>query len=329
MKPPEFQFSQFNPFPLDDVGVMDRQDIENSESVSFEWVFKYLFTDKNGNHVHEYVFPNSYDILNCGGYIDKLLKYRDQRLLEHFRSQGVNIEALQSDDFPILNHRSPQLDLIIYEIITTLLKDDPKRRISLFDHGCTVAEHFDMLDIMLRASSDDCLQAKDVISYCGVDAYALLIAAAKIMHLDVPEEHFQLISAEGSEFDLPAFSFDVALSVGVINQVEKPLQALENMIRLVKKAVVLAIWITAEEEGYWTVFHRGSRQYCFSFNDLRKVKGIHPDGRFLVADFTPETEATQVGHFVGMGKERIKNIGSYHLIYTTSDLSLDYPQLSI
>jgi len=143
---------------------------------------------------------------------------------------------------------------------------------------------------MLRASSDDCLQAKDVMSYCGVDAYALLIAAAKIMHLDVPEEHFQLVSAEGSNFDLPASSFDIALSVGVVNQVANPLQALEKMIRLVRKAVVLAIWITAEEEGYWTVFHRGSRQYCFSFNDLCKVKGIHPDGRFLIADFTPETD---------------------------------------
>ena len=93
-------------------------------------------------------------------------------------------------------------------------------RVSLFDHGCTVAEHFDLLDVLLQAVGPD--RARDVLHYIGLDISAMLLSAARLLHSDVKEEHFQLIRAEGSSVRLPERAFDLALTVELSTMFSTP-----------------------------------------------------------------------------------------------------------
>jgi hypothetical protein len=278
---------------------------------------KYQFCDTQGQVIHEYHLPGSPEIQNCGGYVDKLIKYRDPSLLEHLRVAGISKESFNSPAFPILATRSPQLDLLLFTLIRDIRIRTGDVRVSLFDHGCSVAEHFDLLDVMLQAVGPD--RARDVLHYIGLDISALLLSAARLLHSDVKEEHFQLIRAEGSSVRLPERAFDLALTVGVINHVADPSGTIKQLLQSIRCAAVMALWVTMEENGFYAINHSGNSTYFFSRNDLADLKKANPDGRFLVADFIPERQSSQRRSYVGIDETREDTLGCYHLVFTRLD----------
>src|SRR5262249_42089559 len=194
--------------------------------------------------------------------------YRDPALRAYLEKHGVSSESFQSQDFPILRTRAPQLDLLLLRLIRHLRSTRGLSRVSLLDHGCTVAEHYDLLDLLLSASSQGREDAASVLSYCGLDYSAILLGAAHSLHLAADQNHFRLMQAEGSSFTAAPGEFDLALSVGVINHVADGMGAMEKLIRATRYAVVMAAWLTAEEEGFWATNHAGVPAYFFSRRDL-------------------------------------------------------------
>jgi SAM-dependent methyltransferase len=288
-----------------------------SALVALDIQCKYQFVDKTGAVFHEYVIPGSADIHNCGGYVDKVLQYRDPSLLAHLQEKGVSAVSCSDPDFPLLVTRSPQLDLLLLALIQHLLSAGQSERVSILDHGCTVGEHWDLLDVMLRAAADK--RAADVLTYCGIDRSPLVLATARALHADVQPEHFRLILAEGSEFDVPNGAFDLSLSVGVVNHVADPMAGLGRLLDATRHAAVLALWVTSEEEGFWALNHSGVGNYFFSRRDLAKLQHGRTGGRFLVADFIPEGMSSQGRSYIGIDEEKERSLGCYHLVYTTLD----------
>lgn len=275
---------------------------------------KYQFIDSSGAVRHEYGLPGTPEIQNCGGYFDKVAKYRDPALLAHFKSSGVNAESLSAAAFPILATRSPQLDYLIFRLVQLLRKRDGGRRISLFDHGCSVAEHYDLIDTMLQADSAE--RARDVLDYCGLDMSALLLHTARMLHAEVPLDLFRLVRAEGSNLDFADRSFDITLTVGVVNHVVNPPQTLSKLLKCARHAAVMALWVTSEGKGFYAINHSGANAYFFSRNDLARVQEENPDGKFYVAAYIPETDSSQRRSYVGIDAERERSLGSYHLVFS-------------
>jgi hypothetical protein len=288
---------------------------------------KYQFLDEAGAVFHEYPVPGSPEIQNCGGYIDKVAKYRDPALIDYLRQSGVSKESFASSEFPILATRSPQLDLLLFRLIRHLRRREPGVRIGLFDHGCSVAEHFDLLDAMLEASGEG--RARDVLSYVGLDISPLLLTAAKVLHSDADPEHFRLIRAEGSALEFPDRAFDLSLTVGVVNHVADPPATIAHLLRGVRHAAVMALWVTSKEEGFHALNHTGASTYFFSENDLARLQAAHPDGRFLVADFIPEKQSSQTSSYINVDEAEEETLGCYHLVFTRlKDPPFDLQQLA-
>lgn len=313
-----FELEPYDPCPLTASGVLDEAG-RNAQLVSLDIQSKYLFVDQGGNKYHEYFVPGTPDIQNCGGYVDKVIQYRDQALLDFLSASGVTPEAFAGSPFAILRTRSPRLDLLLFALIDHLLAQRPGRRVGLLDHGCTVAEHYDLLDVMLRATSGGARAAADVLSYCGLDKSSMLLAIARMLHPRVAPEHFRLVQAEGSAFEFKDREFDLSLSVGVINHVAQPVDALRKLLAATRIACVLAIWVTLEGEGFWAFNHSGVPNYFFSRDDLARLRTSRPDMRAFSAGFTPETEASQKRSYVGIGEDKTRALGSYHLVFSTLD----------
>jgi hypothetical protein len=79
---------------------------------------------------------------------------------------------------------------------------------------------------------------------------------------------------------------------------------------------VMALWTTAERDGFHAINHSGVSTYFFSRNDLAELQEANPDGRFLVADFIPEHESSQRRSYVGVDESQEKALGCYHLVFT-------------
>jgi len=302
--------------------------LKGSNLIALNIEAKYRFATPDGVLFHEYLLPSTPEIQNCGGYVDKVLKYRAPSLREHFRKSGVTAGALADERFPILQTRSGQLDLLIWELIKQRLQQVPGSAISLFDHGCSAGEHIDLLDAMLQA--DPGVRASEVLNYTGLDISPLLLNAAKLLHADFPDGRFRLLQSEGAAFDLPPASVDIALSVGVINHCASPLVALTKLIAGARCATVVSIWVTSEPAGFWAFNHNGIPNYFFSAADLKFARGATGQGRYLVAAYVPESMSTQKKSYVGIGAERERHLGSYHLLYDAAgSLSLDLPNLQL
>ncbi len=306
-----FRLEPYDPCPPAQTGALDASTAED-QVVSLDIQSKYLFVD-------EYVVPGTPDVQNCGGYVDKVIQYRNPELLAYLSSQRVSAEAFSNSPFPILQTRSPQLDLILFALIERLRKGRPDGRVSLLDHGCTVAEHYDLLDAMLQASSGAARTAPNTLNYCGLDKSSMLLSIARMLHSKVQEEHFRLVRAEGSAFEFRDQEFDLSLSVGVINHVAQPLEALKKLLAATRVACVLAIWVTLEGDGFWAFNHSGVPNYFFSRDDLARLRDSRPGMRAFTAGFTPEMEASQKRSYVGIGEEKTSALGSYHLVFSTLD----------
>src|SRR5262249_32089395 len=106
--------------------------------------------------------------------------------------------------------------------------------------------------------------------------------------------------------------------------------AMEKLIRATRYAVVMATWLTAEEKGFWATAHSGVPFYFFSRRDLLQLQPLHPKGRFLLTDFIPESQSTQPNSYVGVSPDRLEQIGSGNLIYTSlTDSPGNYPVLEL
>ena len=319
-----FRLEPFDPCPLRPTGALDEAAATGNQLLALDIQSKFMFVDDNGDVYHEYPVPGTPDVQNCGGYVDKVIQYRDQALFDYLRVRGVSKESFAAGDFPILQTRSPKLDLLLFELALRLREERGKERVSLLDHGCTVAEHFDLLDVMLRASSEGVLRASDVLSYCGLDKSSMLLTVARLLHPMVPESRFRLVLAEGSSFDFDDGAFDLSLSVGVVNHVADPAAALSKLARATRYACVLALWMTSERDGFWAVNHSGVPNYFFSRADLAQVLKNRGEGRFVEAEFIPETASSQARSYIGMGEQRTRTLGSSHLVFTTLD-NLPFP----
>ena len=291
----------------------ERSSNSSGTIISLDIHTKIVFQNVDGSNLHEYFLPSNRHIQNCGGYIDKLIKYRSPEI------RMAVLELVKSgdkkDQLPdILQGRSILVDTIIAEMIERFVGENPTKRAKIFDHGCTVAEHYEMLDQMLYARSG--LTNAQCISYFGLDVSPLVLSAARMLHPSAPKEHFHLALAEGSDISMPENSMDFSMSIGVINHVQKPLQALERLIEVTRYATIVVIWVTGENEGFWATNHSGIPNYFFSVSDLKKLSGRHSSkGNFYFLDFTPETSSTQPSSYVGLSNEKISQMGSYTMIF--------------
>lgn len=315
---PHFDLQSFDPCPLSDKGILEAGgDAAGSNLLALDISARYIFFDANGEIFHEYPLPSDADIHNVGGYVGKVIKYRDPALLEHFKRSGVTVGALKESPFPILTSRSPQLDLVLFQLIERLRAEHGLDRVSLFDLGCTVGEHWDLLNTMLLASEPDGGGSATMLSYCGLDKSSLLLTIAYLLHADVRRDHFRLIHAEGSSFDLPDSTFDLSLSVGVINHVAEPVSALVKLIRATRFATVIALWVTEEETGFWCTIHSGLPFYVFAQNEFREIEQRNPNGRFHLLDYIPEMQSSQERSFIGLGEDRLRRMGCAHLLFSS------------
>lgn len=303
---------------IDPVGRAVVDPSEQSESAALFAVTiedKYEFYDADGETFHSHTIGGEPDFDTCGGYVGKVIDYRDPRLYDHLAANGVSRESFGSNGFPLLATRSPQLDLVIFGALQLARESFSLDRVALFDLGCTVAEHYDLLDVMFRVTSGGREGASDVLSYHGLDRSSQLLSFARVLHQSVPTEHFVLRQQEGSAFEYADDEFDFSLSVGVVNHVADPRLALEKLIRITRYGCVLALWHTRGPEAKWAINHRGVPSYFFADADLAEMEELG-GGRFYVADFVPEFQSSQQASYVNVTAEEIEELGSYHIVYT-------------
>ena len=306
-----FRFHKIDPVPISNRDSLKAKN-NSQQIVALDVVNKYVFYDKQGIVFHEYALPSDPDIYNCGGYADKVSKYRDPLLLEHLQIHGVTETALSSPNFPILSSQSPKLDLILFRIIKSLLDQKRSERVTLFDLGCTVAEHYDLLDVFFQAEGG-C--AETSLSYTGLDQSSLLLSTARLMHPDLSPAQFKLIKSEGSRFEMLPGCYDVGLSVGVINHVAKPHTALKKLLTGCRWAVVVQLWVTKKDDGVWHLNHSGIPFYFFSKKDLSAL-GKEAGMQICLGEFTPQEENSQVNSFLGISNATMKTLGSYQVVFT-------------
>jgi len=171
------------------------------------------------------------------------------------------------------------------------------------------AEHYEMLNQTLSAYCG--LSVAESLTYIGLDNAPFALSAARLLHRNVVPDDFRLILAEGSDIALADDSVDFAMSVGVVNHVHHPLETLHKLLRITRTALVLVIWVTGEEEGFWAYNHAGLACYFFSVRDLAALGTKYRDkGAFYYADFTPERSSTQPNSYVGISDERLDLLGS-------------------
>jgi hypothetical protein len=275
---------------------------------------KYQFLTEQGELFHEYGFFTDRHIQNCGGYVDKLLKYRSPEVINFILRNQPSLELFRGSPFPVLHGRSAHIDLILVDLIDSYRRQYGVDRVSLLDHGCSVAEHFDLLDLIFRVKQNR--KAQDFLSYYGLDVSPLVLSAAKLLHNALLGNHFRLILGEGSKIPLPDKSIDFSISVGVVNHVERPLEALDSLVKVTRGALVMAIWVTQEPKGFWAVNHSGVSNYFFAGADLARFTEKHSKEKFFSAEFVAEHDSSQPSSYVGLSEERVSRIGSYILVLT-------------
>ena len=313
-----FQFINSDP-PLNAI-TMDDSVSSHRSMIALDIQTKLQFRFENGAIFHEYEYPSDRNIQNCGGYIDKLMKYRSKPVREAVFTMFLPNAKLP--DLPVLKGRSILVDILLTKMIDRFSRNNIGVKAKLFDHGCTVAEHYEMINQMLAALCNG--SASEMLSYCGLDISPLALCAARILHPIPSPNDFRLILAEGSDIALPANSMDFSMSIGVANHVHNPLQALEKLFELTRCGVVLVLWITGESQGFWAINHSGIPNYFVSIKDLHKFALRYAaKGTFYFADFTPEKSSTQPSSYFGISEKRIDHLGSYTLVFCGQDYAVE------
>lgn len=116
----KFELQQFDPCPVSSKGIFDDDAESGKQVLALDIQSKYLFVDETGSTYHEYPVPGTSEIQNCGGYVGKVIQYRDPALAAFLRERGVSTETFARPEFPILHTRSPKLDLAFFALIRHL-----------------------------------------------------------------------------------------------------------------------------------------------------------------------------------------------------------------
>lgn len=314
VRAPAQAFVEIDPAPPRRTGDLV-QTATSGALIAIEATQEFLFFSEAGLPLHRYELPDHSDILNCGGYIDKLLKYRDPALADHLMAAGATRASFADPRFPLLATRSPQIDLLILRAALHLLRTEPARRVKIFDLGCTVAEHYDLLDLMLKAESNGRFTAERNMQYCGLDVSALALAAARTLHADLPADRFRLVLQEGSQAQIDARAYDISFSIGVINNLKEPVEGTIRLLNGTSFVSCLACWVCAQEKGVWLTSHHASPMYVFGAEDLRRIER-ETGMALLVGDFIPESASTQQRHFAEVSEAALDGLGSYHFLLT-------------
>jgi len=311
-----FVLTRFDPCPLSQENVLDSGS-DSKALIAMDVRSKYYFVDDKGEFFHEYEIPSNADIHNCGGYVDKIVKYRDPALKQYLTEQGVTDEAFHTDRFPILATRSPQCDLILYRLMMFVKEHSDKDKISLFDLGCTVSEHWDFLNLLIDVGSRGQEDAATLMTYYGLDKSQMLLGVSRLMHDWVEAEHFNLLRADGTDFDFADHFFDFSLTIGVVNHVARPKEALAKLIKATRYAVVAVIWVTLDEQGYESFTHSLLPYYCFTLKELQEIGSDNGEGKWYITDYVPESKGSQQKSLIGVGTDNTSELGSLHLLYTS------------
>lgn len=323
------KFKNFVPMLFNQRSIFKKEN-KNSELIAIDRSIESIFSFNSVSNDHSYRYPDNSDILNCGGYLDKLSKYRSIEIQNFLWKKGISKLTFSSKKFPLLNSRSPQLDLLALKVIIFLLDFNKQKRVKFLDMGCTVCEHFDLLDLMLKISSNNKYSGKENLYYHGVDISPLVIAAAKIFHSDLTDDCFKLEINEGSSINFEQNSYSISLCVGVMHNLKHPVEGTINLISASEDACILALWVCDNLNGIWVTSHHASPFYLFGKKDLHKLKETFPKKQFFVDSFVPEELSTQQNHFVGIDEKDVKNIGCYHLVITNKeDLFKDLDRLEL
>lgn len=321
----EFDTYQFN--DIEGESLVEGSPSSGTSLVALDRYSAYIFVDGE-SVIHEYRIPDDSDILNCGGYLDKLAKYRSSEFSDSLESVGISKDGFSSSSLPILGSRSALIDLDVFEVIKALRYENPESRVSVLDVGCTVCEHWDLLDQLIRLGVHSECGAKDWLAWHGFDVSPLVLLAATLTHSNLSKDEFKVDLCEGSSIQVDEDSYDISLCIGVMHNFNDPIEGLKNLIRSAKIATVIALWVGDIAQGVWLISHHSSPFFLFGKGDLELFVREFPEKSFLVSDFIPEKLSTQNRHFVNLDQKSLDSIGSYHIIVTTRpDLFPNYPVL--
>lgn len=287
-----------------------------SQLIALDRFCAYLFFDDE-KEIHKYEIPDDSDILNCGGYLDKLVKYRSDEIKNFLSSREICKKNFLAIPIPIFQSRSPLIDLNLIDAIFYLKNEDLCSRISVLDVGCTICEHWDFIDQLIRIKTNNIDSAKNWLYWHGVDISPLVIAAAAMTHSDLSDNEFKVSVSEGSSFQTQENAYDLTLCIGVMHNFQNPIKGLKNLIASARIATFIAIWIGDIDDGIWLTSHHSTPFFLFGKNDMRKLSEEFSDKCFLVDDFIPESLSTQNRHFVNLDESSLNSIGSYHLVITS------------
>tara|TARA_B100000989_G_scaffold298377_1_gene287388 strand:+ start:692 stop:1687 length:996 start_codon:yes stop_codon:yes gene_type:complete len=315
----KYDFIKFDPVPYSKKSIYgSKKTNKPKDLIVLDVEGKYEFIEtKTKKTYHSYPISSDDHILHCGGYLDKILKWRDKNLISYLCKNGINNSSFSSKRFKILKTRSPQLDLLVIELFKYFFKKNGfKERVIFFDHGCSVSEHLDLLKIMVDIVFNNEFRIEDILDYTGLDHSSFCLMASKLFHETFDTNFYKLICKEGSEINFSSDTFDISLSVGVVNHVKDPVSTLSKIISTTKYFVVLGLWVTSNKNGIWRISHGQTPFYFFSKTELHRIKKKFPDGDFYFSQFIPDVESTQKKSYVGISYDELKETGCYHMIFS-------------
>ncbi len=314
----KFTFSKHDPCPYSDKTIYFDQSSDSKQVMLLNVEAKYEFIDKVDKKVfHTYPLCADDHILHCGGYLDKILKWRDKKLHKFLKKNGINKDSFSNSKFKILQTRSPQIDLLISYLLKYFFSINKfTKRIKFFDHGCSVSEHLDFLKVIIDILYKGEFKIEDIIDYTGLDHSSLCLTASRLFHETFDKNFFNLICKEGSDLNFKENEFDISLSVGICNHIKDPISTLKRIFKSTKYFSVLALWVTNKDQGFWRISHGQSPFYFFSKNDLYKILNSNNEGNLYFSDFIPDLQSTQLKSYVGISKKQLQETGCYHIIYS-------------
>tara|TARA_X000000950_G_scaffold288388_1_gene404902 strand:- start:46494 stop:47489 length:996 start_codon:yes stop_codon:yes gene_type:complete len=313
-----YKFSKHDPVPYNDKSIYDNDLSVSKELMLLDVEAKYQFLDKSSKDIfHSYPLCADDHILHCGGYLDKMLKWRDPKLLKFLKKNGISKRSFKTDKFKILQTRSPQIDLLILDLLKYFYsKNKFSSRVRFFDHGCSVSEHLDLLKLMVGIFFNEEFNLENIIDYTGMDHSSLCLMASRLFHETFDKNFYNLICSEGSDLNFNENHFDISLSVGVCNHVKEPVKTLKKIFESTKYFSVLALWVTNKKDGFWRISHGQSPYYFFSREDLNKIVKSVNCGSLFFSEFINDEDSSQLKSYVGVSEEQLRETGCYHMVFT-------------
>ncbi len=314
----KFKFLKYDPVPYSNKTIYDKDSSYSKQIMLLDVEAKFEFLEKfSKDHYHSYPLCSDDHILHCGGYLDKILKWRDKKLFNYLKKNGLSKKSFSTDKFKILQTRSPQIDLLISNLFKYFYsKNKFSSRIKFFDHGCSVSEHLDLLKVMIEIIFKGKFSIEDIIDYTGMDHSSLCLMASRLFHETFDKKFYNLICSEGSNLNFKENHFDISLSVGICNHIKEPITTLKNLLKSTKFFSVLALWVTNKKKGFWRISHGQAPFYFFSRYDLDKILASLNVGSLFFSEFIHDKDSSQMKSYVGISEEQLEETGCYHIVFS-------------